>query len=49
MCLTNVDMEPLRNIMGYRDIFGVQNGHQHKTGNENFKREVVFKKRIFIL
>ena len=30
MCLTNVDMESLRNIMGYRDISGVQNGHQLK-------------------
>ena len=30
MCLTNVDMEPSRNIMGYRDISGDQNGHQLK-------------------
>ena len=42
MCLTNVDMEPSRNIMGYRDIFGVQNGHQ-------LKPEVVLQKHIFIL
>ena len=48
MCLTNADMEPSRIIMGYRDISGVQNGHQLKP-EENLKPKVVLKKHIFIL
>lgn len=47
MCLLNVDMEPSLNILGYRDISGIQNSHQ--TGSEIFKPEVVFKKHSSIL
>ena len=30
MCLLNVDMEPSWNILGYRDISGIQNSHHLK-------------------
>lgn len=49
MCLLNVDMEPSRNILGYRDISGFQNSHQLKPELKNFKPEVVFKKHSSIL
>ena len=41
MCLSNVDMEPSRNIMGCRDISGIQDSHQLKPEVRNFKPEVV--------
>ena len=42
MCLSNVDMEPSRNVMGCRDISSIQNSHQ-------LKPEVVLEKHISIL
>ena len=37
MCLSNVDMEPLRNIMVCRDIFGIENSHQLKPEVKKFQ------------
>ena len=43
MGLSNVDMEPSRNIMGCRDFGSIQNTHQVKPEVKNFKPEVVLK------
>ena len=45
MCLSNVDMEQLRNIMGCRDISGIQ----LKPEVKNFKPEVDFKKHNWLI
>ena len=49
MCLSNVDMEPLRNVMGCRDISGIENSHQLKPEVKKFQTGSVFNKHISIL